>query len=74
MIDDMIDEAEGAAGETKIYCHPKVLTYMQKYKGYRMEMVPGDNNINRRFAFWNDIPIITTRNVVKGTEDNVVIV
>jgi hypothetical protein len=73
MIDDAIEEARLEESMSAIICHPKVATYLARYKAARMSMMPGDNNVNRMFSFWNGIPVMTSRNMLAGTETKVTI-
>jgi hypothetical protein len=73
MIDDMLDDARANSANTIIYCHPKVLSYLGKYKAARMTMLPGDANVNRLVSFWNGIPIMTSYNLAPGNEAKVTV-
>ena len=71
MIDDALDDARAGAG-TMIYCHPKVKRALGKYKSARLNIAVPDKNFSKVIDFWDDIPIITSRNFLKGTEGKVV--
>lgn len=72
-MDDALDFARAGSG-TVIYCHPKVKRAMgQTFKTSRLHTVVGDNNVGTGIEYYDEIPIITTRNFKRGTEDNLVI-
>jgi hypothetical protein len=64
-IDQMIVDARGNPANTAIYCHPKVLSALNAYKGASLEMGVMDQNFDRRIAMWNGIPIITSYNFLE---------
>lgn len=66
-IDDMLDNIRADSGSF-ICCHPKVLSFLNKYKGNILQASMGDKNVDRTFMAWNGIPFITSRNFDKGTE------
>jgi hypothetical protein len=68
-LDDALDAAKAGAG-TFIYCHPKLKRALGKYKSARLNVAPMDKNFNRLVDYWDDIPIISSRNFQKGTEPN----
>ena len=70
-IDDALDDARAGAG-TMILCHPKVKRALGKYKSAKLSTQVADKNFNKIVDFWDDIPIITSRNFLKGTEPKVV--
>ncbi len=59
-------------GSTWLYMHPKVYTALFKYKADSLELMVGDDNINRTFKAWNGIPIQASYNFLQGTEERVV--
>ena len=61
-IDDMLVEAKASAGSTLIYCHPKVLSFLNKYKENILRVDTRENDINRTFLSWNGIRIVTSYN------------
>lgn len=69
-IDQLIHDARGAS---VIFCHPRVLSYLYKYKGDRLATYNMDNQINRQFQAWNGVPIMTSYNFIDGTEDKATI-
>lgn len=69
MMDDALDAAQAGAG-TFIYCHPKVKRALGKYKSARLSVAPADPNFSRIVDYWDDIPIISSRNFLNGTETN----
>ena len=70
-IDNMLVEARATPASTYIFCHPKVLSLLNKYKGNVLQTMTGDMNINRSFAAWNGIRFITSYNFKNGSEDAV---
>lgn len=69
-IDDALDDAD-AGSSTLIYCHPKVKRALGKYKSAKLNMIPTDKNYNTMLDYWDDIPIITSRNFKRGDEPDV---
>lgn len=73
-LDDLIESVRGqTGGSTWLYMHPKVYTALFQYKAQSLELVVGDENINRTFMAWNGIPIMTSYNFLKGTEAKVTV-
>lgn len=72
MVDQMILNARGGAN-TVIYMHPAALTKLNQYKSDKLTMTPGDNAYNSMLASWNGIPIITSWNLLAGTEAKVTV-
>lgn len=72
-IDNMLVEAKATPASTFIFCHPKVLSMLNKYKGNVLQTMPGDMNINRSFAAWNGIRFITSYNFKNGDEEAVTV-
>lgn len=67
-IDSLIETVRGqTGGNTWLYMHPKIYTALFQNKGERLELRVGDD-INRSFATWNGIPILTSYNFMDGTE------
>lgn len=72
-LDDLIQSVRGqTGGSTFLYMHPKVYTALFQYKASSLELVVGDENINRTFMSWNGIPIMTSYNFMQGNEARVV--
>lgn len=70
-IDDMLDDVRAKPNDTIICCHPKVLSFLNKYKGNILQANANDNNMNRGFLAWNNIPFVTSRNFLKGGEKTI---
>ena len=68
-IDDMLVEAKATPGSTFIFCHPKVLSMLNKYKGDVLHASGYDLGINRNFMAWNGIRFVTSYNFENGCED-----
>ncbi len=67
-MDDLLDSVRAMPANTMLMMHPKVANALAVYKAGRLEMTVTDENIKRRFKMWEDIPIITSRNFLNGTE------
>ena len=61
-IDDMLVDAKASAGSTLIYCHPKVLSFLNKYKENLLRVDTRESDINRTFLSWNGIRFVTSYN------------
>ena len=72
-IDDLLDLVRAQPGNTHLYCHRKVLTYLGTHKEPALRMSTSDKNYDRRIASWNGIPIITSYNFDNGTEAKVTV-
>jgi hypothetical protein len=70
-IDDMLIQAKASPTNTFIFCHPKVLSLLNTYKGNILQATNGDMNINRSFMAWNGIRFVTSYNFKNGTESAV---
>ena len=70
-IDNMLVDAKATPGSTFIYCHPKVLSMLNKYKGNILQASSLDFDVNRSFMAWNGISFITSYNFMNGTEEAV---
>lgn len=70
-IDNMLVDAKATPGSTFIYCHPKVLSMLNKYKGNVLQASSLDFDVNRSFMAWNGISFITSYNFNNGTEEAV---
>ena len=68
-IDNMLVEAKATPGSTFIFCHPKVLSMLNKYKGNILNASGYDFDVNRNFMAWNGIRFITSYNFENGCED-----
>ena len=71
-IDEMIMNARGGAN-TVIYCHPKVLTKLGQYKSDKLVITGGEKGYDSRIVTWNAIPIVTSWNLLDGTEAKVTV-
>lgn len=67
-IDDMLVNAKATPMNTFIFCHPKVLSMLNTYKGNVLQTMPDDWNVNRSFMAWNGIRFISSYNFANGTE------
>lgn len=67
-MDNLLDSVRAMPGNTYLLMHPKVANALAVYKAGRLEMTVLDENLKRRFKSWEDIPIITSRNFLNGTE------
>lgn len=70
-IDDMLISAHATPANTFIFCHPKVLSLLNTYKGNVLHTTGGDWDLNRSFMAWNGIRFIPSYNFKNGTESAV---
>ena len=70
-IDNMLVDAKATPSSTFIFCHPKVLSMLNKYKGNILHSSSIDFDVNRSFMAWNGIRFITSYNFLNGCEDAV---
>lgn len=73
MIDEIISAVRGAPGNTFLYMHPDMKVGLQKYKASSMQTTVETQSLKRTFQAWNDIPIVTSYNFLKGTESAVTV-
>lgn len=69
-VDQLLDRVR-AAGNTYLFMHRKVLSFLQDIKGSGVEYIEynaAQKSVERRIASWNGIPIITSYNFSE-TED-----
>lgn len=71
MMDGLIEACRGRPENTVIYMHPHVLTQLQDVKGGIMQVTERTKNIDRTFIAWNGVEIVTTYNMLRGTEATV---
>ena len=68
-IDDAIASVRGADRNTMIFCHPKCKTLaLSPFKENKLRMGVEDKKYNRRIDEWEGIPVITSYNILDGTE------
>ncbi len=70
-IDNMLVDAKATPGSTFIFCHPKVLSMLNQYKGNILQTSSYDFDVNRSFLAWNGIRFVTSYNFKNGTEEAV---
>lgn len=67
-IDNMLIDAKATPASTFIFCHPKVLSLLNTYKGNVLQTFNADYDVNRSFVSWNGIRFITSYNFLNGAE------
>jgi len=68
-IDDMLHQVRATDRDTIIMCHPKCATMsFGPFKTTALQMNVRDTEYNRTISTWNNIPIITSYNILDGTE------
>lgn len=72
-IDNMLVDVKATPASTFIFCHPKVLSMLNKYKGNVLQANSGEGNLNRSFMAWNGIRFVPSYNFENGSEDAVVL-
>lgn len=72
-IDSTISNARGTSARTVLYMHPDVLNMLYALKYADLQMRPQDTDLNSMVLTWNGIPIITSYNFLRGTENNVTV-
>lgn len=73
MVDEIISAVRGAPGNTFLYMHPDMKVGLQKYKASSLQVQVETQSLKRTFQAWNDIPIVTSYNFLKGTESAVTV-
>ncbi|MDL2267200.1 hypothetical protein LJC46_04335 [Desulfovibrio sp. OttesenSCG-928-G15] len=74
MIDDMLDKVRASSASTMLVMHPRLLRALgTEYKSSRLRMGVGEKNFNTMITHWDDIEVVTTRNMLNGTEKKVTV-
>lgn len=73
MMDSLIENCRGRPENTIIYMHPSLLTKLQDLKGGLMQVTERTKDIDRTFLSWNGVEIVTTYNMLRGTEATVAV-
>ena len=72
MIDDMILSGRADTGSRAfIMCHPRMLSFLNKYKASVLQTNVTDRDLNRTIDTWNKVKIITSYSFEDGTEPHV---
>jgi hypothetical protein len=68
-IDDMLHSIRATNRDSLILCHPKAQTkFLGPFKSGALQMNVRDTEYNRIIATWNEIPVVTSYNILDGTE------
>jgi len=70
-INQLLESVRANPANTFLYMHPTMKTKLQVYKDNHLEMGPFDEDHNTLFTKWDGVNIITTYNMLQGTEANV---
>lgn len=70
-ISELLHLARANSANTRMYMHPRLLTFLGKFKESHLRMNVMDSNLNRMIDMWDGIPIISSYNFDDGTEANV---
>jgi hypothetical protein len=71
IIDEMLLQAQSDRGQTVIVCHPRVKNKLHAFKGDKLQLNVEDKAFSRRIDLWEGVPIISTFNMLAGTEVDV---
>lgn len=68
-INEQLVSAQANPGNTAIYLHPMLKTWLEsEYKKEVLRVDNTANGLNFRLSFWNEIPMISSYNFLFGTE------
>lgn len=67
----LLESVRANPANTFLYMHPTMKTKLQVYKDNHLQMGPFDADHNTLFMQWDGINIITSYNMLQGTEANV---
>jgi len=68
-IDDLIADVRGTPSDTLIMCHPKCRNMaLAPFKQTALQMGVQDTEFNRQIDTWNGIPVVTSYNLLDGSE------
>lgn len=69
MIDDAVAAVHGSPADTMIFCHPKCRNLaLAPFKEDALQMGVQDKDYNRIIDHWNGVPVVTSYNILDGTE------
>lgn len=60
-------------GNSFMFMHPQVLTWLYEYKNEKLRMINTDMGLNNQIEAWNGVPIVTSYNFLDGTETDVTV-
>jgi hypothetical protein len=69
-IDDALAAVRADEGNTYILCHRRCRNFLNQFKEDRLEMRVNEKHFSRSFTHWDDVPILTSYNMLEGTEAN----
>jgi hypothetical protein len=70
-ISNMLHQARANGSNTIIYMHPRLKTWLMKFKTSHLQMNVTDKNFDRMIDLWDGIPIVSSFNFYDGVEANV---
>jgi len=78
-IDDLLAMVRADSADTKLFMHMRCKNFLNKYKGGdgatagvgSLQTTPQTKDLVRLFEAWNGIPIVTSYNMLEGTEESV---
>lgn len=73
MIDDMLADARAVPGNTYLFMHEKCKTLLYEYKGKALQVDTGGKDMDRRITHWNGVEVVTSYNLLDGTETSLTI-
>lgn len=72
MIDDLLDRIEADPTDTVLVMSRSMKTHLGQFKYEKLRTVLADDKIKNVIQEWNDIPLIGTNTMLRGTESNYV--
>lgn len=70
MIDDLLDRVEADPSDTVLVMSRGMKTHLGQFKYEKLRTVYADDKIKNVVQEWNDIPLIGTNTMLRGTESN----
>ena len=70
MIDDLLDRIEADPSDTVLVMSRGMKTHLGQFKYEKLRTVLADDKIKNVIQEWNDIPLIGTNTMLRGTESN----
>lgn len=73
LIDEALLQAQSERGNTIILVHPRLKNKLHAFKGDKLQISVVEDGYSRRIDMWEGVPIISTYNMLAGTETDVTV-
>lgn len=73
LIDEALLQAQSERGNTIILMHPRLKNKLHAFKGDKLQINVAEEGFKRRIDMWEGVPIVSTYNMLAGTEADVTV-